>query len=391
MTRRTHGCSFALLLGAGLLLTLLDPIELQADAVPSSTASGGVSSTSGRPVKVKVRDITYASIRPVEDDEKWVEGGAEGSSILLIRTRNSSKSRWVFLHGKHMFLRLTGDPSSSEVITTTPGEFIKSQAADWHKSTTTEYNKRKLTNHLQLLYHARGILHVPFLKGKGWQNGVGATWSETEPILKGMNLNYKIMSSNNAGRVINQTPVGGMPVLTGETVMLWFDGKNQVLAGLEGNTHTTAIGVVDHGNDCQETVSGEITREYTDTVASPSCNPGGKDIFWKLPGSAQGRRMTTTLVSMGPRVTLSAWELDPVRGRLVPVSCRGKADCCAFGRGPKIEFDVHPTRATFVTVDVAPRYVEQRAEWFTVDLEWTPPNGRQEGEQDQPQAQQKGE
>ena len=361
-----HGCSHPkrrLLWSLSTIPCLIGPMaEARGEVVAVTQATG--QPTKG--VQLTSRNVTYAKGKTLYDDGTWVAGGAEGSSFLMVRHRhrkfkkNRKETTWVFLHGDHLFLQVPGEPA--EVITSRPGWGVTSKAGDWEKD-AVEVDQRRLSVRLMQLYKAHGVLHVPFLTGRGWPEITpgkrGASASRARDILQHMRLNMMTVGSLSDGRVVEQAPAGGTPVSPGTTVWVRLDVPSAILPTAPvGDTNTNAVEItLPSGDKTEITVTAWLAQEHDDDPPDPRCGLDGTDIFFKLLSNpANARTVTVQLRHQGgPRLTLSAWKDDG--GTLVP--CRPHKTSCSHKRWPEITYNDENVD-TYIVVDVKKKRLERR-------------------------------
>lgn len=336
---------------------------------------------------IRFRNVTYVSNRAVHDEETWVDGGADGSSLLMVRTgRNRDKTTWVLLHGNHLFLRVPGEPPVE--ITSKPGWGVTSYNGGWGKS--REVNQRRLSMRLQKLAKAHGVLHVPFLTGKGWPklNGTddplryGASASRARSLLQRMRLNMLTVDTPPPGdaRVVEQSPAGGTPVSLGTTVLVRLEAST-TSDELVGDKRSEAIDVpslsAEEGEE-EDLASVLLTEDYTNEGANPrpSCGFNKLDIFWKLAPGTTERDITVRLADQsGPPLTLSAWK-KKIDGTLEqceslrPVTPKSPTTSCNSSPRPEISY-VDGNVETFIVIDAKKNALQNRGpESLTLFISW---------------------
>ncbi|MCK4660265.1 MAG: hypothetical protein KAV82_12150 [Phycisphaerae bacterium] len=269
--------------------------------------------------------LWYAQGSSIYDDDTLVEGGAEGSAIMVYREQD--RTQWTFLDGKHMFLRRRGMPKWK--VTTTPGVTYKSLAGgNWtpeNSLTPEELNLRLL----KVFGYSRAsgsppIRHVPFLDVDGWphphdQTGKGA-WHETaRRFLEAMNLTMEVLPDLNgnipgSGYVKYQNPPGGTFLRAGSCDMVYviLDGSVDVPTGKANPAETGG----DYLADATVMKMGKVTGS---TVSrhdkfSPACAWEGSprypapDVVWELPSSAAGKPVN--IEALTENLCLSAWKVQ---------------------------------------------------------------------------------
>lgn len=342
-------------------VVLIISIAVCAIAVDSSTAD-----------TLQVRNLTYISGESVaEDDDTWVVGGAEGSSILLIHDRAAKRTRWVFLHGKHMYLSVPGE--KPEIVTNRPGWSVVSEKGDWDEL-AKPMSTRELSRHLEKLYKAHGVLHAPFLTPQDPITGTGdpgASVSEARALLHRMRLNMMITGSNTDGRVVEQSPAGGTPVAPGTSIWVRLDGPT-TSPSTEGDTFAAPITIT--GATGTHSYTAIITPEHHDSgsVAAPDCGPNGTDLFWKIDAATGPPRTFSATLNVvgGPRITLSAWTWNSSTSTLVPALDPSGNPACAKKRKPSIEFTDGGNDA-YIVADVDTRHLDRRGpEELKLEVVW---------------------
>ncbi len=332
---------------------------------------------------IQFRNATYVSNQAVHDDETWVDGGADGSSLLMIRTgRNRDKTTWVLLSGNYLFLRVPGEPP--EEITSKPGWGVTSYNGGWGKP--FEVNHQRLSMQLQKLAKAHGVLHVPFLTGKGWpelslaDTRRGARASRARRLLQRMRLNMFTVGTPPPGdaRVVEQSPAGGTPVSPGTTVFVRLEASTP--SGVAGDTRSTAI-VVSSLSAAEGEERGLdpvlLTDEYTNEGANPnpSCKGNGVDVFWRLPKDASKTRNITVRLDdqSASRLTLSAWKDDGTGTLVQCTSLRpptAPTTSCNRRRRPEISY-VDDQEDTFIVIDAKGTILQDRGpESLTLVISW---------------------
>ncbi len=324
--------------------------------------------------------LWYSSGSAVQDDVTWVEGGAEGSALLLLRSPRQGWTDWVFLHGKSMYLRAPG--CEKQTVTHTPGVYVRSRRyTEWGDA--AEMDRQALNESLLRVRDIWGALHTPFLIGPGWDetsNGrqAAALW-EAQQALDKAGLTLRVEGDYSNGYVVAQNPPGGWPVQPGDVVLVWLDGEEvrdpADMVPLPGDDadHALPIGADEHE------IHATVTRYHTDSVDTQVCDGDGKEIVWKLPDGIEGANVQVSRVHLdGKRITLSAWKDDSTSNpvKLSALGCEGNATCCAYGRDPTLEFTAPANGGCYIVADLSDE--DTGTIWLQVLWEAATDAGRQE-------------
>lgn len=301
--------------------------------------------------------IWYVRGVNAQDPGTWVEGGAEGSALLLEKDPFRGETKWILLHGRSLFLGPYGGPF--QTVLAQPGEYVLSRRFMSYDTNAVPADARRLSEHLLELYQRTRIIHAPFLTGKYWvassAGNEGASFEEAEALLAAMNLRLVTTDGQRMGSATLQSPVGGTPMRAGDAVVVQFDGATRPLlldafAVDEPSTADTAITLCPDPKHFETTVNVPSTyRSHSDARA---CREG-RDVFWLLPPNLTGKTLTVRRVDgTYDDFTLSAWIFNANGVLDGPVTDAAGRPVCNWS-GPKIEFVV-PSGRVYVAADLPP-------------------------------------
>ncbi|MFQ5491324.1 MAG: hypothetical protein ACE5GE_11435 [Phycisphaerae bacterium] len=315
--------------------------------------------------------LVYVSGHEAYDDVTSVDGGAEGSALLMIQRPSIGKTEWIFLHGESMYLRIRG--LDKVAITDIPGMRIRSRRYYEWDAAPTPSNRRRLNSNLIKLYRKSKILHTPFLTGQAWQGfppgQQSASRDEAERVLAAMNLSLQVLPTDDPngqrGYVIEQHPAGGVPVNPGSIVWVKLDGTVIQAPSFVGDTPPTATELPPWQNG-QTDITTEVTSEYVNQGNYTSCGgPDGIDVFWKLPDLPDDKSIRVQRLGSYERVELTV--LEAPKGQpenATPLSnCN---ECCQFGVRPQIRFEAQAAKDYFVVIEV----LNPDDTWIELEVEW---------------------
>lgn len=295
--------------GCGIVCVLGLVLAARGDG-PISFGPGGSSppvavDPNGLPLQTTVVIGTGHYMRGMgtQDMMTLAEGGAAGSAALMWQVASQRVTQWFFIEGDGLYVRRIGDPNWGAPVTTTPGEFVTSQAGGQTNRAPLK-NGRRLTGALVMFYRHTvdtqlPIRHTPFLAGTGWDvtsdPNCGANYIEARQVLRALDLNLAPYvptdTDPNCMCVCSQTPAAGTPIDFGATVTVTWGPCPHDPNEADG-TWMRPIDIPATGSGL--TFTGTIVRRHLAALHTTDCALPGREFCFRLPAEVSNKRVTLT-------------------------------------------------------------------------------------------------
>lgn len=359
-----QGGTFVLVLLGFLMLTPRAGAQY-GDSAGGATGGAGGGDSSGGPatdgLSIGWGTIWYIKGVDGTDDATWTQGGADGSSVLLLKFPEDGYTQWVLLEGRSLHLGPRGGPLRT--FAATPGKAVISRRYGRNDGRVVSADMRYVTEQLIELRRRGQVLHAPFLIGKGWDLGndaneaSGARFAEADRVADLLGVRLKVLPNHSGGSregvVEFQDPAGGAPLRPGDTLRVRFTGTAPPAAAtLDGDTPANPIVVAFTDNRYQRRLA--VSTDYTDDPTLRPCRLNGLDVFWELPAAANGKTVVIRRRSAGdPPFTLSAW--TGASGPTDPVLDNSGSPLCDWVT-PEIQLEIPKAAAGkyYVMADLPP-------------------------------------